>query len=581
MKANSLFATARLRGLRSGTALLVAVGLVGCAPKPKANTGTQGLATVSEKETVATAAPADVAESTASRDGAEQAVTPVEESPASQVAMTGTLLYSQHCGACHGENGDGNGRAALFLFPKPRDFRGGRFKLIGNPNSVPTAADIEAVLVRGMPGSSMPSWAHLPAEQRGLLVEEVLRMFRDGAQERYVKSLRDDGGMSDEDLASEETQQDIADTVAAMTTPEAPSEVPPLGDGGPEAIARGKELYVKQSCHSCHGNEGRGDGVQQMIDENGLPTRPRDLTQGIYKGGHDAASLYRRLYLGMPGTPMPSSQTLTGEQLVDLVHFLRSLSTEEQRNAAIIERRSLAVKRIQQAPSDPGDPAWSSAPAMAVQLMPLWWRDGEHLVEVAALHDGANIAVRLSWRDATENNAAVRPDEFEDMAALQIFAGADEPFLGMGAATTALDLWQWRAGTAATGAEDQLSDEYPFDTEEYRRLAGGKPLPDFVTARAGGNPLATRETSASNLVAGGHGSLTFRPKASQIVKAKAVWSDGKWSVVFQRPLSVNQADGVALDAGGQYSAAFAIWDGESHDRAAQKAISIWNDLTLE
>lgn len=571
MKANSLAASATTLSIAL-LAMSFPLGHTGCAPEPGAKSASGQSAPIRSPETIVAAA---------ATENAPRASAAPSTDKSAAASATGEALYAQHCAACHGDNGNGSGRAAVFLYPKPRDFRGGRFKLISASNNVPTAADIAAVLVRGMPGSSMPSWAHLPESQRALLVEEVLRCFRDGAKERYVNSLRNDEGLSDEELASEETQQDIADTVAAMTTPEAPCDVPPLGEGGAEAIARGKELYVKQSCHSCHGNEGRGDGVQQMIDENGLATRPRDLTQGIFKGGHDAASLYRRLYLGMPGTPMPGSETLTGEQLVDVVHFLRSLSTEAQRNGAVLARRKLTAQRVERAPSDPSDEAWRSVAATSVQLMPLWWRDGEHLVEAAAVHDGAAIAIRLTWKDGTENNAAVRPDEFEDMAALQIHAGADEPFLGMGAASTPLNLWQWRAGAAATGAEDQLADDYPFDTEEYRRLAGAKPLPDFLTARAGGNPLATRETSASNLVAGGHGSLTFRPKASQVVKAKAAWSDGTWSVVFYRPLNVVDGEDVTLASGDRVSIAFALWDGEMHDRAAQKKISIWNDLTLQ
>jgi mono/diheme cytochrome c family protein len=496
------------------------------------------------------------------------------------VAVTGSQLYLQHCGACHGEQGDGLGRAALFLFPKPRDFRGGRFKLVSSANSIPTAEDIEAVLVRGMPGSSMPSWAHLPKEQRSLLVEEVLRMFREGAKDRYVQSLRDDGGMSEEELASEEVQQDIQDTVASMTTPELAEDLPEIDADDEAAVARGKEIYVKQSCHSCHGNEGKGDGVQAMFDETGLPTRPRDLTQGIYKGGHDVPSLFRRIYLGMPGTPMPSSQSLSKDQIVDLSHFLRSLSTEAEREAAVMRRVGLKVARVGKVTDDPLAESWSQD-AVTVQLMPLWWRDGDFRVQVQAQHDGDNLAMRLTWPDATQNAAAVRPDEFEDMAAIEWYEGDAEPFLGMGAPSSSLDLWQWRAGREATGAEDQLSDEYPFDTEEYRRLAGGKPLPDFVTARAGGNPLATREHSASNLTAGGHGSLTFRPKASQVVSAKAVWSDGHWSVVFVRPLQVSASDGLTLRSGRRYSGAFAIWDGEARDRAGQKLISMWNDLELE
>ena len=92
-------------------------------------------------------------------------------------------LYSENCAACHGERGDGQGIAARFLYPKPRDFRG-RFRLISTSNMVPTRDDLLAVLRRGMPGSSMPSWEHLSDSNRNLLVDEILKMHvaRDRAQ---------------------------------------------------------------------------------------------------------------------------------------------------------------------------------------------------------------------------------------------------------------------------------------------------------------------------------------------------------------------------------------------------------------
>jgi hypothetical protein len=58
-------------------------------------------------------------------------------------------------------------------------------------------------------------------------------------------------------------------------------------------------------------------------------------------------------------------------------------------------------------------------------------------------------------------------------------------------------------------------------------------VPDFLTARAAGNPNAQIDpkAGASNLGAGGFGSTTFRPKTSQRVTARAAWKDGTWTVV--------------------------------------------------
>lgn len=495
--------------------------------------------------------------------------------PISRDAKTGEQLYAQHCAACHGTNGDGRGPAAVFVFPRPRDFRAGRWRLISTVNSVPTLDDLEAVLTRGMPGSAMVSWAHLSEVDRRALAEHVMKLRGDGARDIELKLAAE----AEEDLSKEK----LAEGIARATTPGEVFQPPVVSDSSGEAIARGKEVYLTKGCAACHGDTGRGDGQQKMVDSEGLPTRPRDLTLGIFKGNHDPKSVYRRIWLGMPGSPMPASQQLTPEQVTDMVHFVLSLSNEETREATVLKRAALAAKRTRTLPSGPDDPGWQAAKATGLQTTPLWWRDEPSRdLSVQATHDSQTLALRISWNDPTHDDAASKPDQFEDMVAAELIQDPNEPFLGMGASdAAALDVWQWRAGTHDTGASDQQSDEYPFDTPVYRELAKGAALPDFVTARVVGNPLATRESDGANLVSRGFGTLTFRPKASQVVTAEAAWKDGRWTVILRRPLVVNAQDGMSIEPGGRYSVAFAIWDGSAHDRGPQKLITLWNDLRVE
>jgi hypothetical protein len=213
--------------------------------------------------------------------------------------------------------------------------------------------------------------------------------------------------------------------------------------------------------------------------------------------------------------------------------------------------------------------------------MPLWWRDHSvQEVDVQAVHDGKVLALRLQWADATADEHALRPDEFEDMAALELFQGDVEPFLGMGAAGVQIDLWQWRAAAQHAGESESLLDEYPFDTALYKEVVRGKDFPDFLTARAAGN-LLTQAGAAVGLTAQGLGSVTFLPKASQQVQAEAAWSEGKWTVVLTRPLKVGAKDGVSVAPGSRVSVAAASWDGAARDRAAQKSVTIWHDLLIE
>ena len=47
------------------------------------------------------------------------------------------------------QTGDGKGLAAAYVFPKPRDFQAGRFRLVSTSNTVPSRDDLHAVLLRG------------------------------------------------------------------------------------------------------------------------------------------------------------------------------------------------------------------------------------------------------------------------------------------------------------------------------------------------------------------------------------------------------------------------------------------------
>ncbi|HSD09357.1 MAG TPA: c-type cytochrome, partial [Candidatus Binatia bacterium] len=94
--------------------------------------------------------------------------------PTSTEALTlGKEVFSKQCAACHGAEGRGDGEAAYLLYPRPRNFRAGRFRLVSTWEGVPTDDDLFQTISRGMPGSAMPSWAHLPEGTRWALVAYV------------------------------------------------------------------------------------------------------------------------------------------------------------------------------------------------------------------------------------------------------------------------------------------------------------------------------------------------------------------------------------------------------------------------
>ena len=78
----------------------------------------------------------------------------------------GRKTYEKECLACHGAKGDGEGEAAYLLFPRPRDFTSGQFRLISTWDGVPPDEDLFRTISRGMPGSAMPSGQHLGSGRR-------------------------------------------------------------------------------------------------------------------------------------------------------------------------------------------------------------------------------------------------------------------------------------------------------------------------------------------------------------------------------------------------------------------------------
>lgn len=95
---------------------------------------------------------------------------PDSDAGAAAVTDRGTVLFGKYCALCHGENGDGAGKFAYLMNPRPRNFRQGDFKLVTTVNQVPSDDDLLRTISRGMPGSAMPPWGHLPeADLRALV----------------------------------------------------------------------------------------------------------------------------------------------------------------------------------------------------------------------------------------------------------------------------------------------------------------------------------------------------------------------------------------------------------------------------
>jgi hypothetical protein len=182
------------------------------------------------------------------------------------------------------------GQSEFATTPRPRDFTSGEFRLVSTWDYAPTDEDLFRTISRGMPGSAMPSWSHLPEPTRWGLVH-------------YVKSF------SERPLtipASREPDADGNDAAGVVSVPKEPPYTK-------QAELRARATFAT-SCALCRGPTGKGDGQQKQTDSKGFATRPRDLTLGVYKGNPDPASVYCRIVAGLSGSPMPQNAYLHGEQ---------------------------------------------------------------------------------------------------------------------------------------------------------------------------------------------------------------------------------------------------------------------------
>ena len=494
--------------------------------------------------------------------------------PSAKLIALGKQIYTKQCSACLGAEGRGDGAAAYLLYPKPRDFVAANYRLVSTWERVPTDQDLFNTITRGMPGSAMPSWGYLSEEQRWALVQ-------------YVKSF------AQKPIVVKPQKQPGADGSAGegviQVLPEPPYDT--------AAKARARELY-RDACASCHGPTGRGDGAQEQVDEEGFPTRPRDLTVGVFKGSPDPIHLYRRIVAGIPGSPMPMSDWAYGVDAWHLVHYVRSLSSDRQRQRVEMKKFEIRATRVKKLPEHPDSGIWRLTTPVNLHLMPLWWRsDRPEELTVRALHDGRELALLLVWADATHDHTAIRPQDFRDAAAVEFSLKPNPPFFAMGHMGQSVNIWMWKSERQADlePAFQDLEKVYPnLGIDSYPNLLKS-PVEQptrhaltlesdktFVTAWGAGNIVSDpqRKSPAEDLTAQGFGTLKARPRIDQKVDAKGVYASSSYRVMFRRTLKRTGKGAVALRSGRTVPVAFAIWNGSAGDRDGKKSVTIWQDLKI-
>lgn len=246
----------------------------------------------------------------------------------------GAAVYNRRCVQCHGVTGDGNGPAAEFMYPRPRDYRKGIFKFTTTPyGSKPRRSDLAATIKRGVRGTSMPSFKLLPKEELDAVVDYVLALTHRGELEEALAYEVE----AEEELDPDVVPDMVEEIVESWDEAEV-SEVHPLTirpEFTVDHVEQGKKAFAEKGCVKCHGEDGRGQTTGNIgTDGWSFPTQAADLTSGMLHGGQNPIDVYRRIYSGINGTPMPGFKSILEsepETIWDLVAFVLYVSNERRR----------------------------------------------------------------------------------------------------------------------------------------------------------------------------------------------------------------------------------------------------------
>jgi mono/diheme cytochrome c family protein len=481
---------------------------------------------------------------------------------------SGKKLYLQNCSQCHGEKGDGQGYATPHMFPQPRNFTLGKFKVRTTPNgSLPTHQDLVNVIRRGMPYTSMPAWPTFSDQDVSDLAYFITTFSPDFSN-----------------------KENVPKPVALPSAPGSTSQ----------SIELGKKLYVDNGCVKCHGPLGRADGPSSatLTDDFGRPIRPADLSQSwTFRGGSSREDIFRTMSTGFNGTPMPSfADALTPEQRWAITDFIVSLSGSNGPTYT-----NLVVAKHVDDPIDlaQGTKSFASAP---MARFPIIGQITEPVREfhppvtnviVQAIYDADSMALLVRWHDRSAEKTGKNgpslpvPPEEEDKetpegASGGATAGASpgNPFGDAAVAPTAAAPQNPFAEAETPAAQaSEFSDAVSIQIPSAALTGARKPYFIFGDAQNSVDLWFFDLARPDPLQFTGKGSADIAPNDTGDVTAVASYDQGEWSVIFKRPLRATS--GAPFTPGEFTPIAFSVWDGAARERGSRRGLTVWESLYVE
>jgi len=505
--------------------------------------------------------------------------------PSADMIEAGKRVYFTKCVWCHGVDGAGDGPGADRLWPRPRNFNQGTFKirhtasgelpLFDAKKPVEAQNDLFATVTHGLPGSAMPPW-------EGILTEEQRLQVLSFVTTQLVKDRK------------------FTDTKSESQTVLQMAELKPIA-ASEESLKKGAELIVEKKCVECHGMEGRGDGnAFNLKDDWGFSIQPANWHKcwnfrGSRQDPYNVNNIFRTFSTGVNGTPMPSfADNTTVEERWHIANFVNSLCEREPDGKPLAIDPQADKPKINfvlpsgkvegEIPADPEDELWTKRVRRFVAMGGQITHKPRNFVNriddiwVKSLYNDKYVVFMFQWDDRTKSVAEGKlpwaPTE------VNVDVKEQEPKTGE-EGSIASHQNNYTVYNDAVAIETAIKwKELPAPIKPRYLFGSNEQFPmDIVKWEADGSLRAFKGT-------GWDQDFEERYDYEENIKLlHSEWKNGRWTVIIQRPLGDKDEQDYDSDTFfemGQYiPTVFFAWDGHNGDAGRKMAVSAFYYTFLE